>query len=53
MTHHCCTCHRPIDLRNLSLEQRIVDDHDFCRHCFDEIMESQDDANVDYSKYKF
>jgi hypothetical protein len=53
MIQHCCTCHLPIDFRNLSLEQMIVDDRDFCRRCFDEILESQDDLNVDYSKYKF
>jgi hypothetical protein len=39
MARHCVLCTDPIVESSLSLEQKIIDDQDFCRRCFDDIME--------------
>jgi hypothetical protein len=38
----CVECDSPIDPNSLSFEQRLIDDQDFCRRCFDEIMNDED-----------
>lgn len=40
----CISCNLPIDLANLSFEQRLVEDKEFCRICFEEIL---NDNNYD------
>lgn len=40
----CIVCNVPIDETILSFEQRLIDDKEFCRRCFDEII---DDNNYD------
>lgn len=50
MVRNCVTCSQPIDFLSLSFEQRIIDDQDFCRRCFDEIMTGSYDSDVDYEK---
>jgi hypothetical protein len=37
-TTDCVMCHRKIDPECLSFEQRLIDDRDFCRECWDDIM---------------
>lgn len=44
----CVECNSPIDPNSLSFEMRLVDIQDFCRRCFDEIME-QEDLPSDYA----
>lgn len=39
---HCVECGSPVDANSLSFEQRLIDDQDFCRRCFDEIMSDED-----------
>lgn len=34
----CLMCHKVIDPSSISFEQRLIDDKDFCRKCWDEIM---------------
>ncbi len=38
----CLRCSRPIDPNNLSMEQRIIDDQDFCRACFTYLVSEAD-----------
>jgi hypothetical protein len=37
----CVLCNDVIDPQRLSFEQRLIDDTDFCRTCWDEIMEGE------------
>jgi hypothetical protein len=39
---HCVECDSPIEPGSLSFEQRLIDDQDFCRRCFDEIISDED-----------
>ena len=41
----CVACFRPVDLTDLSFEQRLIADIHFCRPCWDEVM---DDDSLDY-----
>lgn len=36
-------CHRKIEPERLSFEQRLIDDMDFCRECWDGIMSAQEE----------
>jgi len=38
-TEECVVCGNVIDSASLAFEQRLVDDKDFCRKCWDKIME--------------
>jgi hypothetical protein len=40
----CIECDEPINESALSFEQRLIDDIDFCRTCFDAIMSDQYDG---------
>ncbi|MEO9295295.1 MAG: hypothetical protein ABI347_06820 [Nitrososphaera sp.] len=44
----CILCFEPLDCGNLSFHQRLIDDRDFCRACFDEIMEAQYESDMKY-----
>jgi hypothetical protein len=39
-------CEDLIDRNSTSFEQRLIDDSDFCRRCWDEIMRSNDTAAI-------
>ena len=49
----CISCNLPIDLANLSFEQRLIEDKEFCRGCFDEILNDNNyDVRVPLLKIK-
>ena len=48
MMNVCIMCCEPIDYDNLSFQQRLIGDRDFCRACFDEILEAQYDSDMKY-----
>lgn len=48
MMNLCILCYEPIDYGNLSFPQRLIGDRDFCRVCFDEILEAQYDSDMKY-----
>lgn len=48
MMNACIMCFAPIGYGNLSFQQRLIDDRDFCRVCFDEILEAQYDSDLKY-----
>lgn len=35
----CIVCNRIVDLACSAFEQRLIEDKDFCRECWDEMME--------------
>jgi hypothetical protein len=37
----CVECGSPVDPNSMSFEMRLVDIQDFCRRCFDEIIEEE------------
>ena len=37
----CVQCLNSIDADALSFEQRLIDDQDFCRRCFDEKVDGE------------
>jgi hypothetical protein len=39
----CVQCGHPIDHTNLTFEQRLIDDKDFCIRCWNEIMNDNTD----------
>jgi hypothetical protein len=38
-TEKCVVCRNVIDPASLSFEQRLIEDKDFCRKCWDAVME--------------
>lgn len=49
----CIECNTPISDDLLSFEQRLIDDHDFCRACFEEIMnENNYDVSIPLLKVR-
>jgi hypothetical protein len=38
MLNICLECHNTYDLNDLSLDQRLIDDNDFCDKCWKEFM---------------
>jgi len=49
----CVSCFRPIDESSLSFEQKLIDDENFCRSCWDDVMsESVDELTyLDHPKF--
>lgn len=47
----CIQCFRPINSDSLSFEQRLVNDRDFCRRCFEEVAEGDGLAYLDDSRF--
>jgi hypothetical protein len=42
MTHQLCVmCNHPYDIQTITLEQKIVEDQDFCTRCWTEVMETE------------
>lgn len=37
----CVQCFNPINADALSFEQRLINDQDFCRKCFDETLDRE------------
>lgn len=49
----CVNCSNSIDQLSLSFEQKLIDDEDFCRRCWDDIMNgSYDEQAVVMPKLK-
>jgi len=42
----CVECGIRIDTDNLSFEQELIEDEDFCRRCWDRIMDETDDIRL-------
>lgn len=42
----CVNCSNGIDRGLLSFEQKLIDDEDFCRRCWDDIMNSSYDEQA-------
>ena len=42
----CVICNGPIDASSLSFEQLLVNDKDFCRTCWDEILYSEEEPSL-------
>lgn len=43
----CINCRGPISQISLSFEQKLIEDEDFCRRCWDDIMNgSYDEVGV-------
>ena len=42
----CVECGIDIDIDNLSFEQRLIEDEDFCRRCWDRVMDETDDVRL-------
>ena len=42
----CVECRIDIDATNLSFEQKLVKDEDFCRRCWDRVMDDTDDIRL-------
>ena len=34
----CLMCRREYNISNITLEQQLINDHDFCQSCWDNIM---------------
>lgn len=47
----CVQCLNPIDTAMLSFEQRLIDDQDFCRRCFDEKVDGEDLTYLESSRF--
>lgn len=41
MMQVCVMCNHPYDLQTLTLEQKLVEDNDFCTRCWTELMETE------------
>ncbi len=48
---NCTQCGDPISEESFSFEQRLIDDHNFCRKCFDEIMLDVDLSYLDNPRF--
>jgi hypothetical protein len=42
----CVECGIDIDTDNLSFEQRLIKDEDFCRRCWDKVMDDTNDVRL-------
>jgi uncharacterized paraquat-inducible protein A len=42
----CVECGISIDVDTLSFEQRLIEDEDFCRRCWDKVMDETDDVRL-------
>ena len=42
----CVECGIRIDMDNLSFEQKLIEDEDFCRRCWDRVMDDTDDVRL-------
>ena len=42
----CVECGIDIDVDSLSFEQRLIEDEDFCRGCWDRVMDDTDDIRL-------
>lgn len=42
----CVECGIDIDTDNLSFEQKLIEDEDFCRRCWDRVMDETDDIRL-------
>ena len=42
----CVECGIDIDVDNLSFEQKLVEDEDFCRRCWDRVMDDSNDVRL-------
>jgi len=42
----CVECGIDIDIDNLSFEQKLIEDEDFCRRCWDRVMDETDDVRL-------
>lgn len=47
----CIACSGPLDENDLSFEQRLIRDADFCRKCFDDIMKDEGMTYLDNSRF--
>ena len=47
MGANCVACRRDLDPKDKTFEQRLIEDMDFCKRCFREIMDSElDDFEI-------
>ena len=42
----CVECGISIDVDTLSFEQKLIEDEDFCRRCWDGVMDDTEDAQL-------
>ena len=42
----CVECGINIDKGSLSFEQKLIEDEDFCRRCWDRVMDETDDVRL-------
>lgn len=42
----CVECGIDIGMDSLSFEQKLVEDEDFCRRCWDRVMDETDDVRL-------
>ena len=42
----CVECGIDIDIDNLSFEQKLIEDENFCRRCWDRVMDDTDDVRL-------
>ena len=42
----CVECGIDIDVDYLSFEQKLIEDEDFCRRCWDRVMDETDDVRL-------
>jgi hypothetical protein len=43
----CIICSISFELTSQTFEQRLIDDNDFCPHCFKEIMDAEYDNDFE------
>lgn len=48
---NCIQCEDPISEESSNFEQRLIDDQDFCRKCFDEMMLDVDLSYLDNPRF--
>lgn len=41
MMQNCVMCNHPYDLHRITLEQKLVQDNEFCTRCWTELMETE------------
>ena len=42
----CVECGIDIDIDTLSFEQKLIEDEDFCRRCWDRVIDDTDDVRL-------
>ena len=42
----CVECGIDIDIDNLPFEQKLIEDEDFCRRCWDRVVDDTDDVRL-------